>query len=194
MKYRVNDTTDYGTHNGVRKSEIEPMLRDAVQSYSLNYFDVTLCTDSLSAESVARALRNDSDLLAIAQSNCTPFTMQNSWTDEAKDWHRDLIESATAPGSADIDDAIIEDHVQRIVDSRVYEYIAQRYAQCQKTIRQAQQQKDIPSPAVARQREHEWNNINNEGGYGFVPHVIDSDEHAAAQAFVERYAAVIERV
>ena len=193
MKYRVNDTTDYGTHNGVRESEIEPMLRDAVQSYGLNYFDITLYTDSLSTESVARALNNDPELLAIAKSSYTPFPMHNDWTDEAKERYRVEMENGTAPGCADINDAIIEDHVRRIVDSRVYEYIAQRYAQCQKTICQAQQQKDIPSPVVARQREHEWNGAYNEGGYGFVPHVIDSDEYAAAQAFVERYAAVIER-
>lgn len=50
-----------------------------------------------------------------------------------------------------------------------------------KIIADAEKQADIPTPAEARAREAAYNARNNEGGYGYVPHIIDSAEYAAAQ-------------
>ncbi len=44
-------------------------------------------------------------------------------------------------------------------------------------VEKAEQQRDIPSSQEARAREKNRNNIFNEGGEGYVSHIIDKDEY-----------------
>jgi len=56
--------------------------------------------------------------------------------------------------------------------------LIQRY---QNIIRIAEQQADIPSPEEAARRRRIWNNVQNEGGEGYIPTIIDSVRYADAK-------------
>lgn len=51
----------------------------------------------------------------------------------------------------------------------------------QNVIRKAERQPDIPTPEEAASRRKRWNGVYNEGGYGFVPDIIDSARYARAK-------------
>lgn len=51
-------------------------------------------------------------------------------------------------------------------------------------IAEAEKQRDIPSAAEARRRERIWNNINNEGGEGYIARWISREEYEAAKKIV----------
>lgn len=62
---------------------------------------------------------------------------------------------------------------------------ANRVEHAKKVIEKAEKQADIPSDAEARRREKEWNDIYNEGGDGYVPHIISMDEYEEAKRVIE---------
>lgn len=41
----------------------------------------------------------------------------------------------------------------------------------------AEQQTDLPEKAEAHRREQKWNNLHNEGGEGYVPHIYSLEEY-----------------
>lgn len=51
----------------------------------------------------------------------------------------------------------------------------------QSVIRKAERQPDIPTPEEAARRRKRWNDVYNEGGYGYVPDIIDSARYARAK-------------
>ena len=51
----------------------------------------------------------------------------------------------------------------------------------QNIVRKAERQPDIPTPEEAARRRKRWNNAYNEGGYGYVPDIIDSARYALAK-------------
>lgn len=57
----------------------------------------------------------------------------------------------------------------------------------QKVIRMAEAQKDIPSQAEARRRMRQYNDLMNEGGEGYVPHIYSIEEYEAAKQIIEKY-------
>lgn len=54
------------------------------------------------------------------------------------------------------------------------------------TIAKAEAQKDIPSREEAKRRMNAYNNVANEGGYGYVPHWVSREEYEAAKALLTR--------
>lgn len=55
----------------------------------------------------------------------------------------------------------------------------------QNVIRKAERQPDIPTPEEAARRCKRWNNVYNEGGYGYVPDIIDSARYARAKQMLQ---------
>lgn len=49
----------------------------------------------------------------------------------------------------------------------------------------AEAQADIPTKAEAQRRMKRYNDINNEGGEGYVPHIYDQDEYRYAMAILQ---------
>lgn len=54
-------------------------------------------------------------------------------------------------------------------------------------IKKAEKQRDIPTAEEARKRMKQWNDIYNEGGEGFVPHIISVEEYNRAKEIVAEY-------
>ena len=59
--------------------------------------------------------------------------------------------------------------------------------QCTDIVAKAEAQGDIPSREEARRRMKVWNDINNEGGEGFVPRIICREEYEAAKEFLSTH-------
>lgn len=58
----------------------------------------------------------------------------------------------------------------------------------QNIVRKAERQPDIPTPEEAARRCKRWNNVYNEGGYGYVPDIIDSARYARAKQMLQELA------
>ena len=54
-------------------------------------------------------------------------------------------------------------------------------------VAKAEAQHDIPDREEARRRMKVWNDINNEGGEGFVPRIICREEYEAAKEFLSTH-------
>lgn len=54
-----------------------------------------------------------------------------------------------------------------------------------KLIEEAEKQKDIPSKEEAARRMKHYNDIVNEGGEGYVPHIVSMEEYTKAKKFLE---------
>lgn len=52
------------------------------------------------------------------------------------------------------------------------------------TIARAEAQADIPARAEAQRRMKEYNDINNEGGSGYVPYIVSREEYERAKATI----------
>lgn len=55
-----------------------------------------------------------------------------------------------------------------------------------KEIARMEKQKDLPSAAEAKRRMRVYNEVHNEGGYGFVPHIYSREEYDRAIAELEK--------
>lgn len=55
----------------------------------------------------------------------------------------------------------------------------------QNIVRKAERQPDIPTPEEAARRSKRWNDVYNEGGYGYVPDIIDSARYARAKQMLQ---------
>ena len=60
-------------------------------------------------------------------------------------------------------------------------------------VERAEMQQEIPSPEDARRTERGYNDRYNEGGYGYVPHIIDSEEYAKAKAKIKELERMLEK-
>lgn len=58
----------------------------------------------------------------------------------------------------------------------------------QNIVRKAERQPDIPTPEEAARRCKRWNDVYNEGGYGYVPDIIDSAHYARAKQMLQELA------
>lgn len=58
---------------------------------------------------------------------------------------------------------------------------ASEIARCERVIKAAERQRDIPTKAEARARMESYNNVVNEGGEGFVPYIYSIEEYEAAK-------------
>lgn len=62
------------------------------------------------------------------------------------------------------------------------EEIEEKIETAKAIVEKAEQQRDIPSYKEARLREKSYNNLHNEGGEGYVPHIVDIDEYNRAKS------------
>jgi hypothetical protein len=53
-------------------------------------------------------------------------------------------------------------------------------------IEKAKKQNTIPTEKEAREAERKWNNLYNEGGNGYVPHIVDIDEYNWALSIINK--------
>ena len=100
MNYTIHDMTAYGIYNGISATDIRDFTAREASSLGLELFDY-------SCDEIARKLSHDPELEQLAQDTYIPFPEHDTWSDEAKNYHRKAVENRTAPGRADIPDDLI---------------------------------------------------------------------------------------
>ncbi|MDF7665750.1 hypothetical protein [Bifidobacterium sp. ESL0745] len=63
---------------------------------------------------------------------------------------------------------------------------AEMVASARRTIAKAEAQRDIPSKTEKRRRLRVYNDINNEGGDGYLPEIIDADQYRKAKEYLAK--------
>lgn len=93
-----------------------------------------------------------------------------------EDWLAKLIEAGTS------------DEVKEYRAAEKAKEDAKEIAAAKRLIEKAEKQREIPPRAEAERQMKRYNDINNEGGEGFVPYIINREEYEAAKC---RLAALI---
>ena len=65
--------------------------------------------------------------------------------------------------------------------------IEKKIKAAKETIEKAEAQEDIPTRAEAQRRMKEYNDINNEGGFGYVPYIVSREEYEEAKTIIAQY-------
>lgn len=65
--------------------------------------------------------------------------------------------------------------------------VKKRLAEAHRIVAKAEAQRDIPDKEEARRRMRIYNEINNEGGYGYVPYIYSREEYDEAKEIIRRY-------
>lgn len=65
--------------------------------------------------------------------------------------------------------------------------IAEKVESARRIIKKAESQKDIPSAKEAMRRMKQYNDIANEGGEGYVPHIVSMEEYEGAKEIIAKY-------
>lgn len=119
-----------------------------------------------------------------------------SWQDEpiSAIRKRDTIGVITKMTESHICVEITEDEYHALIAADEAAWRAKRdkkrqgeIASVKELIAKAEAQESIPTPAEAARMKKQYNNLYNEGGYGYVPQIIDSVKYAELK---ERLAAL----
>ena len=65
------------------------------------------------------------------------------------------------------------------------EEIEKEIEEAKAIVEKAEQQRDIPTYQEARAREKSYNNLHNEGGEGYVPHIVDINQYNRAKSLLK---------
>jgi hypothetical protein len=84
-----------------------------------------------------------------------------------------------------------EINAERVRQAKIAE-IQERIDFYRHVIAAGDRQRDLPSEAEARRREKEYNDVVNEGGYGYVPHWVSQEEYDRAKAMIEELSKELE--
>ncbi len=183
MIYTVNDKHAYGLDAGFCRDDNS--FKAAVKSYLIDLHDLDyVLYDDIFLAVYYRLLR-DKAIAEKAKEWYRPYPENDGWTAEMKAIYREGVIDKTYPGKCDVPDEIALQWIRSAVDAELNEKAPVITEKCRRTIAKAEKQIDIPSLEVARQREKKYYDLYNEGGYGFVPHVIHSAEYDHAKKLLE---------
>ena len=102
------------------------------------------------------------------------FTKQED-AERYEKWVAEIIES----GKSDE----VKDYEEKQIEKKVEEEL--NYAK--RIIEKAEKQINIPNQEEAERRMKQYNDIANEGGEGYVPHIISMEEYMYAKGVIEKY-------
>lgn len=80
-----------------------------------------------------------------------------------------------------------DEKAQALRDEKAAKELKELKEHYSKVVAKAEAQHDIPDREEARRRMKVWNDINNEGGEGFVPHIVCREEYETAKAFLSTH-------
>ncbi len=81
-------------------------------------------------------------------------------------------------------DSLIELNNKRVKASHQKE-VEDEIARCRYIIAEAEKQADIPTVQEAHRRMRQYNNLHNEGGYGYVPIIYSEEDYQSAKERLE---------
>lgn len=183
MRFEVNDTTAYGIYNGFNKSDpcmkelLKKELTVLYEKFWLEYSDVS--------DKIVRALNHSDQIKDAAMTyNYTPYPVHESWRDDYKAYYINLMKEKAAPGHCDVPDDVVAGWIHEIAPQYLNDCLNRIMDTYKNVIKRAESQYDIPTKEVANQRIQDWIRIENEGGEGYVPHIITDTEYEYAKDVV----------
>lgn len=187
LEYTLNDTAAYGLYNGLNETEIERIVHEvcASKNVSLYEFEDALDRDILFA--IKRQLNEDLEIKAEALNTYEPQPLDNGWRDEVKQAYYASLANKSWLGRGAVPHELILSKVNALIDEAIEQARPVRIKAAQRVIETAERQKKgIPFVSEARLMERKYNEGMNEGGGGYVPHIVDRDEYEQAKATLQR--------
>lgn len=183
IPFTVHTTTFYGLDNGFSEFDdnLLGLLREEVGEYTQNERYVPYGFRSIE-NYVIQKLNKDPTVYELAMDYYHPYPINESWTPEYKQYVQMQITLRRAAGVCDIPIIVLRPKVLGKIKLAIQEFCQQKLEGSRRLIAKAEQQAcGIPSPEHAQQLMRQFNALHNEGGYGFVPGIIDSRQHSAAK-------------
>ena len=179
LRYEIHSTDGYGVHNGFNELVIAALLNKRLDVTTDHWID---CASKGLFSDVKRSL--NAAFHNAAQASYTPFPEQDGWTGEYLAYYREMVANHTAPGVAYFKASDVVAEIDRILVRLLPAYIEQviEYYRQIAASEAASQRKYTPEQAAEAERQ--YNDIHNEGGEGFVPHIVSSDEAEHARRMV----------
>lgn len=198
MKFTVNDTTAYGIYNGFSQfdQDLKSMISDEIsgllKEYFFDPFDKFELTDS-----IRNSINKDVSFRKVAMQYYRPHPIDDKWSEEVKALVSAQIKAKTADGVCDVPPSIVSDWVHKHTVQRVDQYVKDSIKQCRKVIQLAERQESVPSRDEANKQMDAYNDIHNQGGYGYVPHIYCVEEYNHANdilSFMLLYSSLESRI
>ena len=87
----------------------------------------------------------------------------------------------------DVIEGAKSDDIKKEEAKRKEEDTIREIEKAKKVIEKAEKQQSIPTLAEVRQKEKDWNNLYNEGGEGYTPHIISKEEYENAKKVLSHH-------
>lgn len=129
MRYTLNDTTAYGIYNGISESDISNYVSETAKALGLDILDYD-------ARDIEHILNKDPELKRLAQETYTPYPIQDGWSEEYREYYRRAAADRTAPGYADIPDAVVYEKICAILEAIANEILPPRRAKAENDARE----------------------------------------------------------
>lgn len=185
VEYNIHDNTDYGINNGIGEETIKFFMK--------NELHVDFFVDDAIFYDIRKKLRSAFE--PLAQETYIPYGIGTGKTPEYRARLEKEIAERTAPGRAYIPVDQFLPIFREIAVMELTKYVKASRDQAAAIVTEEERYTTHYTPAQAKARDKAYNDLNNEGGDGFVPHTINIREAERAKkdlamydAFLKKYA------
>lgn len=179
IRYTIHDTTSYGIYNGFNGDLINSMARHYIRQLSEEF--APLISDEFLRE-VKKAL--DAQFNSAAQDTYTAFPEGENWSSEYLAVYRASVQDRTAPGVAYFKGADVFAALVEILNKQLPAYADKMATHYRAVAYKASSYPRQYTAEQARASEENYNRVVNEGGEGFVPHIVSGEEAENAREMV----------
>lgn len=188
IKYTVNDTECYGITNGFSQydEDVQAILSEAYGPYAWE-----------ARERVGQLTYTEA-VKAACMPYYRPYPVHEDWSEEVKARVRRLIEERKASGVCNVPYDLARMLILSSLRAHMEAHIGQEMAEMERDLARMQVQKEngcfSATREEAREREYRYNEMNNQGGYGYVPRFYSAEDEQWILERLSKSKAIIERI
>ena len=188
IPYIVNDTESYGTRNGFSEfnDDVQAILGEIYGPYAYT------------ARQAVRRLSRSPEVKAMCMSYYRPYPVHDDWGDEIKARVRKMIEDRTASGKCLVPYELARQMIFSATRTYMAEHILRDISEMERELDTMQLQKEngrfSGTREEAREKEYRYNEMNNQGGYGYVPRFYSAEDEQWILERLSKAKAIIERI
>ena len=170
IPYIVNDTYSYGTGNGFSEfnDDVQAILGEIYGPYAYT-----------AREAVGRLTRSP-EIKAMCMPYYRPYPVHDDWGEEIKARVRKMIEDRTASGKCLVPYELARKLILSATSTYMAEHILRDISEMERELATMQLQKQngrfSGTREEAREKEYRYNEMNNQGGYGYVPRFYSAED------------------
>lgn len=188
IPYIVNDTDSYGTGNGFSE------LNDDVQAILGEIYGPYAYT---AREAVGRLTRSP-EIKAMCMPYYRPDPVHDDWGEEIKARVQKMIEERTASGKCLVPYELARQMILSATRTYMAEHILRDISEMERKLDTIQLQKQngrfSGTREEAREKEYRYNEMNNQGGYGYVPRFYSAEDEQWILERLSKANDIIERI